>query len=156
MARVGTRKLTIMVGGTLSGTTLTGGTEFTAEVSALTIDADDAKRDFISFADAAAGGGRDYVLKMTLVQDPATATLWDKVWSNAGTDTPFQLKPYGSVAATTSNPWFVGMATIKEPNGTLIGGEADQSSTAVWTIDVEWPCVPFTGSTTGKPIRVTA
>lgn len=150
MAQIGTRKMTLFVGGTINTTTgvVTGGTEYTVDVSKAEVTSNPADRDFVSFADAASGGARDYALELTIVQDPATTALWNKIWSAAGTDVPVIVKPYGNVAASTTQPWFSQTATITEPEGTLIGGEADSSSTARFTVDVSW-------SLAGKPYMLT-
>jgi hypothetical protein len=39
---------------------------------------------------------------------------------------------------TTTYPKFSGTVTITEPDGDLVGGDADQSTTARFTTDVEW------------------
>ena len=40
-------------------------------------------------------------------------------------------------------------ANVREPNGTLIGGEADASTTKRMTVEVEWPL-------TAKPTKIIA
>lgn len=145
MARIGTRLLVLTV----------GGTDYTSDVSSVVISADDTDSDFVSYADAATGGGRTYTLKLTLVQDPATTALFDKVWSAAGTTVAYVIKPFGITAnggpatATPTQPWYSGSVVISEPNGDLIGGDADKSVTGVQTIDVEWVC-------TAKPTKATS
>lgn len=125
-----------------------GGTNYEAQVFAATVDADDAESDQTTFAEAAAGGGRQYVLKLTLTQDMAASTLWSKIWDAAGTDVAVLMKPYGNATASASQPHFNMTATVKEPNGTLIGGEADPSPTNRLQVEVEWPLA-------AKPTRVT-
>jgi hypothetical protein len=139
MAGLGTRSLLISI----------GGTDYTAQVSKCVISSDDSDRDFITFADAAAGGARDYTLEFTAVQDMATGTLWDKVWTVAGTSVACILKPYGNATASPTQPWYNFNATVKEPNGDFIGGEADSSVTARQVIECEWPL-------DAKPTKVTS
>lgn len=139
MAALGTRKLTLTI----------DGDDVTAEVSSASVEASDASSDFVSFADAAAGGSREYSLKLTFVQDPTTGSLWDKVFTAAGTEVPVVLHPAGGSAPSPSTPEFHGVVTISEPDGTLIGGDADVSSTARWVTEVSWVF-------TAKPTRVTA
>lgn len=105
--------------------------------------------DFVSFADAAAGGGRDYTFSGTLVQDAATGTLWDEIWSNAGSEVPIVIRPYGNVTPTVAQPHFSATAVITEPDGDLLGGDADASTTARQTVEIAWPL-------TGKPTKVTS
>ena len=139
MAALGTRLLKLEV----------GGTEYTAEVSRVAIVAGESDSDFITFADAAAGGGREYTLEFTAVQDLAADTLWDHVWTEAGTEIDFEIIPYGNTAASAAQPHITGSATITEPDGDFIGGEADPSTSSRFTFDCAWVC-------TEKPLRVAA
>lgn len=137
MAQIGTRRLTISI----------DGTEVAPEVSAATIASAETDSDFVSFAAAAAGGGRDYTLNLTMVQDAAANSLWDQVWSHAGEDVDVIVRPYGNATATAAQPHFHGTVTVVEPDGDLLGGEADASNTARFTVQVEWPFLE-------KPLRV--
>lgn len=139
MAKIGTRLLSIDV----------GGTTFDTDVSNVRLVAGETESDFVSFADAAAGGGRQYTLAMTMAQDAATASLWDMLWSAAGDTVACILKPYGNATASPTQPHYEFDAVVKEPDGDLLGGEADASTTAVFTTDVEWPLL-------AKPTKVTA
>lgn len=138
MAGLGTRALVLSI----------GGTEVTAEISKGVIVAGEADADFVTYADAAAGGKREYRLECTAVQDMATGTIWDQVWTAAGTTVAFLLKPYGNATATVEQPHFTGNATITEPDGDLIGGEADSSTSARQVIEISWVC-------DAKPTKVT-
>lgn len=139
MAAIGTRKLKLNI----------GGTEHTAEVSNVRLTSAESDSDFTSFADAAAGGARDYALAITLTQDAAAGSLWSLIFDNAGSDVTYTVMPYGNVTPTASEPHFTGTCTISEPDGDLLGGEANKSNTAKMTVEVEFPC-------TGKPTKVTA
>jgi hypothetical protein len=139
MAAIGTRRLILSI----------DGDDVSADVSSATIVSAATSSDFVSFADAAAGGGREYHLKLTFVQDAVTASLWDQVWSAAGTDVAVIVQPYGSAAASATTPHFHGTVTIVEPDGDLLGGDADASTTARFVTEVEWPF-------TAKPTRVVA
>jgi hypothetical protein len=139
MAAVGTRKLTLTI----------DGDEVTPEVSKAEILAEETDSDFVSFADAAAGGGRTYKLALTFTQNLAAASLWDKVWAESGTEVPVLVRPYGNATATAGEPHFSGTVVVTEPDGTILGGEADASSTARWVTEVEWVF-------TAKPTRVVA
>lgn len=105
--------------------------------------------DFLTFAEARAGGGRDYALVMTIAQDHASDTLWDLIWTGAGTEVAGVYAPYGNAVATVSQPHYGFTATVTEPNGRLLGGEATSSTTAVATVEVTWPL-------SGKPEKITA
>lgn len=137
MAAAGTRLLTVTI----------GGTDYTAQVSKFEIVPGPADSDFVSFLDAANGGGREYKLEFTAVQDLVAGTLWDKVWTAAGTTVAFVVKPYGNAAASATQPHVSGNAVVSEPDGTLIGGEADASATARHVFECSWTC-------TAKPTLV--
>lgn len=139
MAALGTRKLTMLI----------DGDEVAPAVSKAVITAGETESDFISFTAAATGGGRDYKLGLTLVQDPAADSLWDKIWTAAGTDVAVVVRPDGNAVASASQPHFTGTVTILEPDGDILGGEANASSTARFTVEVEWPFL-------AKPTRVTS
>lgn len=128
MAAIGTRKLTLTI----------DGDDVTAEVSSAVITSKESKSDFVSFADAAAGGGREYGLKLKFVQDATSASLWTQVWAAAGTDVAVIVRPYGNAVATATEPHFHGTVTITEPDGDFLGGDADASTSARFVTEVEW------------------
>jgi hypothetical protein len=138
MAGIGTRLLKLTI----------DGDEVTAEISTGKITTGDAGSDFTTFADAAAGGRREYRVVGTAVQDANTGSLWDKVWTAAGDSVPFVLMPYGNADPTVAEPHFEGNCTITEPDGDLIGGDADPSTSARFTFDFSFVCDE-------KPTRVT-
>jgi len=134
---IGTRKAKLFIGA--------GVTDFTSDVSSIKLVAGEKDSDFMSFTEANAGGARDYTLALTIRQDTAAASLWYYAWSLAGSDVAYQFWPNGqnSVSPTTPTaayPKFSGTVTIREPDGDLLGGEANRSSTAVNVIEVEWQC----------------
>ncbi len=139
MSGIGSRLLTLII----------DSVEVTAEVSKDVITSNDAGSDFTTFADAAAGGAREYRLEFTAVQDGNTGSLWDKVWTAAGTSVDFTLSPYGNAVPSVTEPAFEGTCTITEPDGDFLGGSADSSTTARFTFDAAWVC-------DAKPTRVTA
>jgi hypothetical protein len=139
MAAIGTRSLTLTI----------DAVEYAAEVSSCKIISGETDSDFVSFADAAAGGGREYALALTFVQDATTASLWDQVWSHAGEEVPFVIRPYGNAVASAAQPHMSGTAIVSEPDGDLLGGEADPSPSNRFVTEVEWKC-------TEKPERVVA
>lgn len=133
MAAIGTRKLVFRAGSTP--------TDYSAAVSKVVILAGESEADFTSFADANSGGAREYKLSLTLVQDTSATSLWYLIWGSPGTDVPVEVWPYGrpgSGTATATQPKITGTVTITEPDGDLLGGEADKSTTAVMLTEVEW------------------
>jgi len=139
MAAIGTRTLTMTI----------GGTDVTAQVSKAVVTSAASESDFTTFALAAAGGARDYVFNFVAAQDPATGTLWDKVWSASGTSVACVVKPFGNATPTATQPHYSFNATVTEPDGDFLGGEADSSTTAKFTFECQWPL-------DAKPTKVTA
>lgn len=139
MTALGTRSLKIKV----------GTTEYTATTSRVEITSSAADSDFVSFADAAAGGAREYALEFDAVQDLDTTTLWNYVWANPGTTVAVKVAPYGNATGSATQPIYTGNVTITEPDGTLIGGEANSSVSARMTFSCRWVF-------TAKPTKDTA
>jgi hypothetical protein len=128
MPDVGTRALKLVV----------DGTEYTSSVSSVTIDSAESDSDFTSFADAAAGGARKYTLGLTLKQNPDANSLWRLMWDETGTEVPVIVRPNGGTAPSATTAEFQGTVIISEPDGTLLGGEANKSGTARMTTSVSW------------------
>lgn len=138
MAAIGTKSLTLTV----------DGNDVTAEVSTCVIKSKASDSDFVSFASAAAGGGREYSLALTFVQNPDVGSLWDQVWSHAGESVPALVRPFGNEVATVAAPHWACTAIISEPDGDLLGGEADPSPSNRFVTEVEWVLE-------GKPSKIT-
>jgi len=119
------------------------------EISKAFVNSAKAERDFMSFTEARGAGARDYVLAMTIVQDHASDTLWDLIWTGSGTEVAGVYAPYGNEVPTEPQPHYEITAVVSEPEGTLMGAEATDSASAVASIDVEWQL-------TGKPVKITA
>lgn len=139
MSGIGTRLLKIEI----------GGTEYTAQVSKAVLTSGPSDSDFVTFADAAAGGARDYKLNFIAVQDAAAGTLWTEVFTNAGDTVACTLMPYGNATPSAGEPHFEFDAVISEPDGDFIGGEANSSTTARFTFECQW-------SLEAKPTKVTS
>lgn len=120
-------------------------TEFTAEVSRVILTTGPTDSNFQSFAEALAGGARDYKLVLTLRQDTAAAALWYYMWDEAGDDQTYQFWPNGQDSGTPETPTatypkFSGSVTVMEPDGDFLGGESNASPRAINVCEVEWPC----------------
>lgn len=139
MTAVGTRSLTLTI----------GGTEYAAQVFTAQVESEAADSDDVTYAEAASGGGRQYSLIMTLTQDMATSTVWTRVWEDVGDDIAVLFRPYGNASASATQPHFTMTANIREPEGAFIGGTADISPSARQQIEVTWPLA-------AKPTRVTS
>lgn len=104
--------------------------------------------DFVTFADAAAGGARDYAVAGTCSQDADADSFWSYMFDAAGDEVDFVYKPYGNATPSLTEPHFTFTAVVKEPDGDLLGGDADASTTAVQATEFEWPLL-------AKPVKVT-
>lgn len=135
MPDLGTRRLKLFVGSPL--------VEYTGSISNCRIVTGESDSDFVSFEEAAAGGAREYRLALTLKQNTDADALWYYIWANSGDDIPVEVWPNGRnstspTTPTTTYPKFTGTVTISEPDGDLVGGEANASNTAKFTSEVEW------------------
>jgi len=128
MAHLGTRSLKVKV----------GATEQTSSVSKCAVTSAKADSDFTSYADAAAGGALDWFLEFTAAQDMATGSLWRYLWDNPGTTVAIKVNPYGNATATATEPHYSGNVTVKVPEGVVIGGDANASTTAKQTFEAKW------------------
>lgn len=122
------------------------GDEYTEELGDVQLVSAPADAGFLTFASARNNGGRKYTLTFTAVQDPSVNSLWDLMWTQPGEVVAFVLRPAGGVAPTASTPEFEGALTISEPDGTMLGGAADSSTSARFTWSATWECV-------AKPVR---
>lgn len=138
MAQIGTRKLKIEV----------DGDEYTADVSNVRFTSAASDSDFTSFAQAAAGGARDYQLVGTAAQDAAASSFWDIVYSQTGDDLDVTVMPYGNAVPSATEPHFTTTITVAEPDGDFLGGEANPSTSARFTFDFAFAAT--------RPVRVTA
>ncbi len=139
MAEYGTRSLVLRI----------GGTDYSAAVNKARIVSGETDSDFISFEDARNGGGRKYKLAFNVKQDDAASALWFYVWGSNGQTVAYELWPNGrpgSGVASPAQPKFSGTVVVMEPDGDLIGGDADPSTTKVFQTELEWDC-------TAKPVR---
>lgn len=126
------------------------GVNVTDEVSSVVLASAETESEFVSFADALAGGGRDYTLKITMRQDTDTASLWYVIWNAAGDDLTYEFWPNGgSPTPSATTPRFAGSITVSEPDGDLLGGDANTSPRVVQVTEVEWKC-------TDKPVLTAA
>ena len=138
MAAIGTRKLKLEI----------DGVERSVELTNARLAPADSDSDTITFADAAAGGKKDWHLQFTAVQDAAAGTIWSAIFDESGTDVPYTFMPYGNAVPSEAEPHFTGTVTIGAPDGDFLGGEANASNTSKFTFDGDWIC-------TDKPTKVT-
>lgn len=126
--------------------------ERTDSVSTAKFTSAETDSDFVPFSVAASGGGRDYFLAMTLKQNTSNSSLWDVIYTQSGEDLPVELWPNGMPLGgtpTAAQPLFEATCTVKDPDGDLLGGDADPSPSARQVTEVEW-------QTLAKPTRAVA
>lgn len=110
--------------------------EYNMDLTSANIVSEDADSGATTFADVAAGGGKDWFLDVAAVSDYGTGSLWNYIWSNAGTTgVAFMLKPYGNSAASAAKPHFSG--TLVVPGKPNIGGTADEVFTFETRFELE-------------------
>lgn len=119
------------------------------EVSKAEILSAASESDFQSLQESRSGGAREYALEMTIAQDHASGTLWDLIWTGAGTEVDGVYAPYGNAVASVTQPHYSFTAVVAEPDGRFLGSESNDSASAVATVDVSW-------SLLAKPTKVTA
>jgi hypothetical protein len=139
MARVSPRLISLEV----------DGDDRSDEISKAVIKSAKSAADFMSFLEARSGGARDYTLELTIAQDHASGTLWNLIWTGAGTEVDGVYAPYGNLAPSVAQPHYAITVKVSEPDGDMFGAEADESTTAVATIEVAW-------ALTGRPVPITA
>jgi hypothetical protein len=123
------------------------GEAVTAQVSRSVLTSGEADSDFVTFADAAAGGARQYNLEFTAVQDLTTGTIWDKIWTAAGSSVAGTLMPHGNATPSATEPHYEFTCVVTEPDGDFLGGEANASTSARFTFEGVWPLE-------AKPVKV--
>lgn len=136
----------------LAGNKLTleiDGEEYAPEVFSAIIKSAKGDDKNVTFGEAASGGGRDYVLNIKLTQDMAATSLWTYIWENGGSEVDFTVRPYGNAVPTVSQKHMTGTATVSEPDGDILGGDANPDPNERWQIEVEWKCV-------GRPVPISA
>ena len=125
---LGTRLMTIEI----------DGDPFTSEISSAKLSAADSDSDFVTYADAAAGGSKDWTFQFTAGQDLSSESLQMKIISAAGTTVPVVLAPYGGADASETNPQITFNAVIAAPDGDFIGGDANASAKSRQTFSASW------------------
>jgi hypothetical protein len=148
MAQLGTKTWVLLV--QAPGVTGTGGyVDYSDSVSSVTVDVDDSDPDFLSLAAARGAGASQFTLKVTMAQDTAAGSFWRLIWDSSGSKCNVKVNPYNTAAPTVGIPWYAGEITLAMPGGTILGSDADRSSTARATVDAEF-------NFTSKPTELTS
>jgi hypothetical protein len=113
-----------------------GGTEFWADHTKYELDNEAADGGKTTFADAAAGGGRQFFLSLAAIQSTQAASFWRFAWANTGNVVAYRLAPHGNAVASPDEPHFVG--TVKIGAKPKIGGEASEDGE--FDFEIRWDC----------------
>lgn len=119
-------------------------TEYNGDATSYEFTHEDADAGLVTFADAADGNTKDWMLTVGLVQSTDPSSLFMQIWDNAGrTGVPYVLAPHGNATPTAAQPHFKGTLTLPLP--ARLGGEA---GTAEYDTEAEFRL-------DGKPQKVT-
>ena len=104
--------------------------DFTASLSSIMLQSEEAATDVTTFADAAAGGASDWFIEMSGVTstDASPAGFFMKCWEKAGHEVPFVLE----VGSPTAGD-FDGTLRIPAKGRIPFGGEASADGTFSWS-----------------------
>lgn len=110
-----------------------GGVDYWADVTAVTLENEEADSPTLTFADAAGNPERKYLIKGSAIQSLQTSSFWRYAWANAGAAVAFRYAPKGNATASADEPHFLG--TVKIGPRPTVGGEAGSGD---FTFDFEW------------------
>lgn len=104
------------------------GDNYTADLSSIMLQSEEASTDVTTFADATNGGARDFYIEMSGVTSTDATSFFMVCWNNAGDEVPFTL-------ATTSSDagQFAGTLRIPAKGAIPFGGEASADGTFSWS-----------------------
>lgn len=123
MARIKGNKLTIEI----------DGVQYENHLKSVRLEQAEADSDFVTFADAKAGGAYEWTMTGTAAQDTDTDSFWSMVWENTGQEVPFTVALHGNEVPSATQPHHTG--TVKIGVKPPIGGDAGED---VFDFDFEW------------------
>jgi hypothetical protein len=104
-----------------------GGTDYWADVTSVVLDNEDADSDVTTFADAAAGGARQFFFTANGITSTQSGSFWRYVWASTSNIVAYRYAPHGNAVATADQPHLTG--TVKIGPKPAIGGEAGSTQT---------------------------
>lgn len=111
-----------------------GGTDYAADATNIVLENEDADNDVTTFADAAAGGAKQWFFTMTAVQSTDADSLWRYLWDSTGDEVAYVFAPHGNEVASATQPHFTGTVVVgAKPS---VGGEAGST----FTFEVRLDC----------------
>jgi hypothetical protein len=118
------------------------GDDYTADLSSIMLQSEEASSDVTSFADAALGGSSDWFIEMSGITSTDVASFFVVCWNNPGDEVPFVLTSSSPTAST-----FTGTLRIPAQGRLPFGGDASADGTISWS-GVRFECV-------GAPVLAT-
>lgn len=102
-----------------------GTLEVFAEAGEFSLENEDAKGGFTTFADDAAGGAVQWFITVKALTSLDAASWWRFLWTNTGATVTWTLSPLGNSVGTSSAPTFTGSALVgaQPPLGGAAGDE---------------------------------
>jgi hypothetical protein len=113
-----------------------GTTDYWADVTAVTLNNEEAAAGVVTFEDASLGGSRQFFLEGSAIQSTDATSLWSYIWDNTGDIVSYVYAPHGNTTPSASEPHFEG--TIKVPAKPAVGGEA--AINGEYTFDFRFDC----------------
>lgn len=123
-------------GSALKLTLGTPAVDYWADVTAVTLNNEEAAAGVTTFEDASLGGARQFYLEGSAIQSTEEDSFWDYLWSNTGDIVDYVYAPHGNTTPTADEPHFTG--TVKIPAKPAVGGEA--GTTNEFTFDFRMDC----------------
>jgi len=74
------------------------GDDYTADLSSIGLQSEEASSDVTTFADATSGGARDFYIEMSGVTSTDATSFFMVCWNNAGDEVPFTLETTSATA----------------------------------------------------------
>ena len=90
---------------------------------------EDAAADVTTFADANAGGSRDWFFTVSGIQSTDSASFWMAMWDNPGDEVSFVYAPHGNASPSSSQPHFTGTVRLPARGAFQLGGDASSDGT---------------------------
>jgi hypothetical protein len=132
--------------GTKLGLTF-GSTNHWMDITSAVLENEEADTGATTFADAQAGGARQFYFTINAIQSTGVDSFWSYVWENTGEIVAYVYAPHGNPVATANEPHFSG--TVKIPPKPSIGGEAGTNVEYTFEIRMdaqEEPTLAITGT----------
>lgn len=104
------------------------GDAFTADLSSISLQSEEASTDVTTFADAALGGSSDWYIEMSGVTSTDATSFFMTCWNNPGDEVPFVLTTSSSTAGS-----FSGTLRIPAQGRIPFAAEASADGTLSWS-----------------------